>query len=188
MTTPLETITEDVTPETPELADTWTAPTKEEWELVQSRLTAANGEAASRKRWLRDLGYDPKTGVKLTGTEADETAEVQPAHVDADALVKSAEAKTAAIYIALAEAGVGPKSLARVSKMIDKGSLSIGESGIEGLTSQVDALKEELPELFKKSRVTHVPNANAVGAGDKQAPAEAPKDWRQKATDQILGR
>ncbi|MGW6738656.1 hypothetical protein [Streptomyces sp. NPDC055013] len=174
----------------------WIPPTREEWEGQLAKTKRANGEAASRKRWLLNLGYDPKTGQKIAdGVESDddetEASEakpaVQPAQVDAGAIEKAVAAKTEAIFVALAEAGVGPKSLTRVSKMIDKTGITIGENGIEGLSEQIDSLKEELPELFKRSRATSVADASAVGAGKKQTPAaDQSKDFAHKLAENLL--
>ncbi|MGR4847907.1 phage scaffolding protein [Streptomyces sp. LARHCF252] len=174
----------------------WTPPTREEWEALLDKKKTADAEAASRKRWLRDLGYDPKTGHKITDAvvsdaEAEGEAEGQepkaePAQVDT-ASVATAETKTAAIFIALAEAGVGAKSLARASKLIDKASISLGSDGISGLSEQIEALQEELPELFKRSRNTPVADASAVGAGKKQAPAaDQTKGYAQRLAESIL--
>jgi hypothetical protein len=182
--TDVEIVTEDDT-----TTDEWVPPTKEEWEDLVARKNRADSEAASRKRWLRDLGYDPKTGQKLAsapvgavdGADDEEGTEGadKPSQVDTAVLQKAAFDQGAEIAIALAEAGVGPKSLKRVSKMID---------GSQDITAQIDALKDELPELFKKSRTTSVSDAALVSGGKKQAPASSQnKDYRQLLAERILG-
>lgn len=45
--------------------DTWTPPTKEEWEKTLAAKAKADSESAARKRFLRAAGYDPKTGTKV---------------------------------------------------------------------------------------------------------------------------
>jgi hypothetical protein len=169
--------------------DEWTPPTREEWEEVLEKKRRADSEAASRKRWLRDLGYDPKTGEKLpdgsqTAAETDDGPtdrqdSAKPAAVDTVAIEKAALAKGAGIVIALADAGVGPKSLDRVSKLID----------VNGdIPAQVEALKEEFPEFFKRPR-TSVADASAVGAGTKKAPTgEATKSYAEIMADRLLGK
>lgn len=48
-----------------EVEDTWTPPTKEEWEKTLAAKAKADSESAARKRFLRAAGYDPKTGTKV---------------------------------------------------------------------------------------------------------------------------
>lgn len=174
----------------------WAPPTKEEWDDLLARKSRADSEAASRKRWLRDLGYDPKTGQKVTdGSVADAGTQgaaqgqepaAKPVQVDAAAIETAVSSKIEAVYTALAEAGVGPKSLARVSKLVDKSSITIDEDGIEGLSNQVEALKSEFPELFKRARTTSVADASAVGAGKKVTPdANQSNDWQDKIRERF---
>lgn len=172
-----------------ETTDEWSPPTREEWEEVLDKKRRADSEAASRKRWLRDLGYDPKTGEKLPdGSVADvdtqggpevQTDPAKPVQVDTAAIEKAASDKTEAIFVALAEAGVAPKSLTRVSKLVDRNG---------DIASQVESLKEEFAELFKRPRTTNVADASAVGAGTKKAPTgEASKSYADLLADRILG-
>lgn len=170
--------------------DEWVPPTRDEWEGILAKKRTADSEAASRKRWLRELGYDPKTGEKVaaaavSGSDATDatglnTTSVQPTQVDTAAIETAVSSKIEAVYTALAEAGVGAKSLARVSRLVDKASITIDEDGVEGLSSQVEALKTEFPELFKRSRTNGaVADATAVGAGKKTAPsASQERDWK----------
>ncbi|WP_159064488.1 hypothetical protein [Streptomyces olivochromogenes] len=170
--------------------DEWTPPTREEWEGVLAKKKTADSEAASRKRWLRDLGYDPKTGEKLTdvsetGSDAAAKEDVQtdaakPAQVDTAAIEKAASAKATARVISLVEAGVDPKSLDLVDRLIDPD---------EDLTAQLETLKEKAPGLFKRPRTTNVADASAVGAGSKKTPTgTASTDYREKLAKSILGR
>jgi hypothetical protein len=180
-------VTDDVT-DVDTTDDEWVPPTRDEWEDILDKKRRADSEAASRKRWLRDLGYDPKTGQKLSsGSETDSDSvdrggAAKPVQVDTAALETAVTTKTEAVFVALAEAGVGPRSLARVSRMIDKKSITIDEDGIEGLAEQVDALKAELPELFKRSRTAPVADVSAVGGGKKKAPVSTPQsmDWEEQ--------
>lgn len=45
--------------------DEWTPPSREEWQKVLDAKKKADSEAAQRKRWLRDNGFDPKTGKRV---------------------------------------------------------------------------------------------------------------------------
>ncbi|MGC5562819.1 hypothetical protein ACPYPG_08250 [Streptomyces sp. FR-108] len=175
---------EDVTDANSTSSETeWTPPTREEWENLLDKKKTADAEAASRKRFLRDLGYDPKTGEKLSadlGTEGEgdvQSDAAKPVQVDAAAIEKAASEKSTALVIALAEAGVGPKSLKYVSKLIDPA---------ENILPQIEALKAEVPDLFKRSRNTPVADATAVGAGSKQTPsADQSKTYAQRLAESI---
>lgn len=65
--------------------DDWTPPTKEEWQKIQEAKRKADSEAAQRKRFLRDAGFDPKTGrpiekptVQVDDEDEDDTDVVVP--------------------------------------------------------------------------------------------------------------
>lgn len=45
--------------------DAWVPPTREDWLKLQADKKKADSEAAARKRYLRDAGFDPKTGEKV---------------------------------------------------------------------------------------------------------------------------
>jgi hypothetical protein len=55
--------TDDSTDDTDE--DNWTPPTREDWHKLQDAKKKADSEAAARKRFLRDAGFDPKTGKPI---------------------------------------------------------------------------------------------------------------------------
>lgn len=143
----------------------WSPPSKEEWDRVVTEAKKANSEAATRKRLLRDLGYD-KNGQKVDGSaSAEENRSSQPAS-DAKAIEHGLAAKFEAIYSGLAGAGVPAGQLGRLARFIDTNSVVIDEDGVEGLTEQIDSLKADYPELFKRPR-QKAPDANVVGAGKK---------------------
>lgn len=152
--------------------DEWVAPSRAEWEDLLDKKRRADSEAASRKRWLRDLGYDPKTGEKLPdgsetapdiklGPDYQDDAE-KPVQVDTTAIENAASAKAEAVFLALADAGVAPKSLGRFSKLIDRNG---------DIPAQVASLKEEFGELFTKRPRTTVADASAVSGGRQKPPA-----------------
>jgi hypothetical protein len=43
----------------------WTPPSREDWQKVLDAKKKADSEAAQRKRWLRENGFDPKTGKPI---------------------------------------------------------------------------------------------------------------------------
>lgn len=45
--------------------DEWTPPSRDDWQKLLDAKKKADSEAAQRKRWLRDNGFDPKTGQKV---------------------------------------------------------------------------------------------------------------------------
>lgn len=46
--------------------DEWVPPTKEEFERILAAKAKADSEAAARKRFLREAGFDPKTGKPIS--------------------------------------------------------------------------------------------------------------------------
>lgn len=68
---------DDTDTDTDEDEDEWVPPTKEEFLRLQSDKKKADSEAASRKRFLRDAGFDPKTGrpVEKPTLEVDDDEE-----------------------------------------------------------------------------------------------------------------
>src|SRR5690606_15551094 len=46
--------------------DSWTPPSKEEFDKILAAKAKADSEAAARKRFLREAGLDPKTGKPIS--------------------------------------------------------------------------------------------------------------------------
>jgi hypothetical protein len=74
--------------------DEWTPPSREDWQKVLDAKKKADSEAAARKRFLRDNGFDPKTGepikkpsVKLDDDDSDATPAVKKNEDDASKAV-----------------------------------------------------------------------------------------------------
>lgn len=67
--------------------DEWTPPSREDWQKVLDAKKKADSEAAQRKRWLRDNGFDPKTGQKIekpsVKLDDDDDIDKNPAKKDA---------------------------------------------------------------------------------------------------------
>lgn len=81
--------------------DTWNPPTREDFQKLLDAKKKADSEAAARKRWLRDAGFDPKTGqpIKKPSLLSDEDDDDTDAPVakkddtDSDDLLKQSRDK-----------------------------------------------------------------------------------------------
>ena len=204
-------------PDDDEPADDWTPPTKEEWESHQAKLKAASGEAAARRKYLRQHGIDPKTGNKLNPDPEPEpddapvadksdaprgltAAEMQRAvdkAVTETQLTGQRQMRTFAVGFnkALSEAGWNGTRLDSLMKLLDLDDVDIDDGEITGLAEQIDGLKRDWPEFFKRQRSANSSNgaggsgqngvtAAKVDAADKKPPAPEPKDWVEKLARQ----
>lgn len=211
--------TTEVEPEpSTEAADDWQAPTREEWEAQQAKLRAATGEAAARRKYLREHGIDPKTGQKLQPDEPEPAT--APAVKDAtppglsDADVKRAvekavtetqlkgvrQMRTFAVGFnkALGDAGWNGTRLDSLMKLLDLDDVDIDDGEITGLTEQLDTLKAEWPEFFKRTRNPASAANSGGGSGqngapaakvdtaDKKPPAPEPKGWAETVAERVL--
>ena len=202
----------------PEPEDDWAPPTREEWEAQQAKLRTASGEAAARRKFLRAHGIDPKTGNKLQPDPdpepADGTADrkddgphgVSPADMQraVDRAVTEAQLtgrrqmRTFAVGFnkALGDAGWNGTRLDSLMKLLDLEDVDFDEGEITGLVEQLDTLKTEWPEFFKRTRnpastsnsagssgQNGVPAAK-VDAADKKPPEPEPKDWAERLARQ----
>lgn len=200
-----------------EPADDWTPPTREEWETHQAKLKAASGEAAARRKFLRAHGIDPKTGLKAnpepepqpddepTAGKDDAprsltAAEMQRAvdkAVTETQLKGTRQMRTFAVGFnkALSDAGWNGTRLDSLMKLLDLDDVDIDDGEITGLTEQIDDLKRDWPEFFKRTRTANPSNgaggsgqngvqAAKVDAADKKPPAPEPKDWVEKLARQ----
>ncbi|WP_328494110.1 hypothetical protein OHS59_16245 [Streptomyces sp. NBC_00414] len=163
----------------------WAPPARDEWERITAEAKKANSEAATRKRLLRELGYD-KNGNRIEGAAVvDDAAKpvVQP--VDTKTVETGLAKKYEAIYSGLAGAGVPAGQLGRLARFIDTSSVLIDEDGIEGLSEQIESLRTDYPELFKRQR-QKAPDANTAGAGKKTvSKASNTGSWEDEARRRI---
>lgn len=195
-----------------ESVDDWTPPTREEYEATLAKLKTASGEAAVRRKYLRAHGIDLKTGQKAEPDEPDPEPEPapkgdqptgpSPAEIKRQIDKAAAEAelrglrKTRALVTgvnsALAEAGWNGSRLNSLMKLIDLDDVEVDDDGeIVGLSEQIDAIKGEWPEFFKRSRNPAVSSNGSGGSGqngvsaakvdaaDKPAPKPEPKSWAE---------
>jgi hypothetical protein len=200
-----------------EPADDWQPPTRDEWEAQQAKLRAATGEAAARRKYLREHGIDPKTGQKLQPDPEPEPV-AAPAAKDmttpglTDADVKRAvekavtetqlkgvrQMRTFAVGFnkALSEAGWNGTRLDSLMRLLDLDDVDIDDGEITGLTEQLDTLKTEWPEFFKRVRATtsnpaagsgqNGAPAAKVDTADKKPPAPEPKGWAETVAERVL--
>lgn len=199
----------------PEPADDWTPPTREEWEAQQAKLRTATGEAAARRKYLREHGIDPKTGQKIQTddpepdpattpkdapqglTEADMRRAVDKAVTETQ-LKGVRQMRTFAVGFnkALAEAGWNGTRLDSLMRLLDLDDVDIDDGEITGLTEQLDTLKTEWPEFFKRVRSTSSNGAGGSGqngvpavkvdTADKKPPAPEPKGWAEQVAERVL--
>lgn len=201
-------------------ADDWTPPTKEEWETHQEKLRLASAEAGTRRKFLRAAGYDPKTGQKINpDPEPDDEPEPaakdtpvagpSPAEIRRQVEKAAAEAElrgmrktktlVTGVNSALAEAGWNGTRLSSLMKLVDLDEVDIDDDGeITGLTEQIDQVKTDFPELFKRTR-NPAGSSNSGGTSgqngapavkvdtaDKPAPKKEPEDWSSQLAKRAL--
>lgn len=198
-----------------EPADDWTPPTREEYESILAAKKKADGEAAARRKYLRAHGIDPKTGEKLQSDEPDpepQAREDQPQGPSAAEVKRQIEKATAeaelrglrktkalvtGVNAALAEAGWNGQRLNSLMKLIDLDDVDIDDGEITGLSEQIDSIKSEWPEFFKRTRSANPANgaggsgqngvpAAKVDAADKPAPKPEPKGWAETLAHKAL--
>ena len=200
-----------------EPADDWQPPSREEYEKLVESKRKADSEAAARRKYLKAHGIDPKTGEKLQPDEPDPEPEPksdQPAGPSAAEVRRqiekaAAEAelrglrKTKALVTgvngALAEAGWNGQRLNSLMKLIDLDDVEVDDDGeITGLSEQIEGIKAEWPEFFKRTRQLSTPANGAGGSGqngvpaakvdtaDKPAPKPEPKGWAETLAQRAL--
>lgn len=203
-----------------EPADDWAPPTREEWEAQQAKLKTASGEAAARRKFLRAHGIDPKTGLKAQAdpkpepddepapkddtphgpSQAEIRRQIEKAVTEAELRGRRQNRATViGVNTALAEAGWNGQRLGSLMKLIDLDDVDVDEDGeVTGLTEQIDDIKREWPEFFKRTRNPAVPSNGAGGSGqngvpaakvdaaDKKLPQPEPKDWAERLARQAL--
>jgi hypothetical protein len=197
-------------------ADDWTPPSREEYEETISKLKTASGEAAARRKYLRAHGIDPKTGQKAKPDEPDEPEpaakddqpqgpsaaevkrQIERAATEAELRgLRKTKALVTGVNAGLADAGWNGQRLNSLMKLIDLDDVEVDDDGeIIGLSEQIESIKSEWPEFFKRARASANPSNGAgvsgqngvpaakVDAADKKPPAPEPKDWVEKLARQ----
>ena len=200
-----------------EPVDDWQPPSREEYEKLVEGKRKADAEAAARRKYLRQHGIDPKTGEKATpegldpepAPKADHPQGVSAAEVKRQIEKAAAEAelrslrKTKALVTgvngALAEAGWNGSRLNSLMKLLDLDDVEVDDDGeISGLSEQIDAIKAEWPEFFKRTRQVSTTSNTVGGSGqngappakvdtaDKKPPAPEPKSWAEVLAERTV--
>lgn len=154
--------------------DEYTPPSKEEWTKTQAALTKANAEAKKRRLAAK---VKPTEEPKKDATETAEEAEERISKKWKPKVIRQG-AKAA-----LSEAGAS--NPARLVGLLDMDSLDIDDDGeVDGLEDEIDRLKDEFPELFRKKRTA------ALETGDRSGGkgAARPKSDSERQAAAILGR
>lgn len=189
--------------------DDWTPPSREEYEKLVEGKRKADAEAASRRKYLRQHGIDPKTGNKVEPDEpepepatvkddqpqgpsaAEIKRQIEKAATEAELRgLRKTKALVTGVNAALAEAGWNGQRLNSLMKLIDLDDVDIDDGEITGLSEQIDAIKAEWPEFFKRARSATSSNGAGgsgqngvtpakVEAADKPAPKPEPKSWAE---------
>lgn len=176
---------EDAIIDNEDTLDEWTAPSREEYEALVERSRTANSEAAARKRMLRDNGISHKTGKKLDSELASDDDEESVPRKRVAEIEKSAakRAKTLIkeVPLALSSAGIQPEKLRRAMDFLDIDSVSVDSDGeIDGLEEQIESLRNDFPEFFKRTRMQNVPDTKAVGSGKKAVESTREVSWEDQ--------
>lgn len=204
----------------PEPVDDWTPPSREDYEKLVEGKRKADAEAATRRKYLRQHGIDLKTGNKINPDPEPEPDDEAARKDDAPAGPSQAEIrrqieKAAAeaelrgmrktktlvtgVNAALSEAGWNGTRLGSLMKLVDLDEVDIDDDGeITGLAEQIDQVKADFPELFKRTRGSAGTSNSGAGSGqngapaakvdaaDKPAPKPEPKGWAQQLAERAL--
>ncbi|MBT2365239.1 hypothetical protein J7E88_07870 [Streptomyces sp. ISL-10] len=172
---------------TSENANEWVPPTREEYEALKAEKNRVVKESEKRKHMLRDNGIDMATGKAVGKGESTNDDGDKVSRADLDTAInqaKSRERRLAVEVLAtLDTAGWNGKNLGRIlNKFLDLDAVGIDDDGeITGLAEQVEELKRDVPEFFKRSR--NIPSADAVGGGHKETPPNPNRGWRDEFRD-----
>lgn len=172
--------------------DVWTPPTKEEWEAHTAKLKTASGEAAVRRKFLKQHGIDLKTGKKVAPdddpepqpdpvddkqpqglSEADMKRQIQRAVAEAKIEgMRGAKKLATGFFSALNEAGWNGTRLDLIMPLSDLEDADPDDD--EDLAERVEHVKKLYPEGFqptKRARNPANPSNGAGGSGQNGVPA-----------------
>jgi hypothetical protein len=163
--------------------DEYTPPSADEWAKLQrkikrqeDRITRLVGKPGGKSKPAADV--DRELAAQLRGKAAEEDAEDSRPSEDSrwrDIAVRSA----AAAQISAAGFSGTARAAERLAKLIDTSQVEPDSDGRFDLEDEIDALREEYPELFKVVR-----RAPAVRRADSDG--RPPKDPTQETSDALL--
>lgn len=192
--------------------DEWQPPSREEWEATNSKLKRANAEAAQRRKWLEEHGVNPRTGKRADEddeTGDDDQEEQQPAKrrnntAARKAALREARLRTALVKTAskaaLTDAGWNGKGGALITRLLELDDVDVDDEGnVVGLDAQIEEIKAELPDLFKRTRSRRTDDesgdrpvrrsgASAVDGADRKSTGGSQKTWLDRMNDQFEGK
>lgn len=139
--------------------------------VARTELTKATRARDLAKKEARDLRAE---NARLKREGEDETARLvreagEAAKAEADKLYKPLLVRKEATSELIA-AGVKKDKVPRLIKLLELDEIEIDGDEFVGLTSQVEALKEEWPELFEEPKPTREqrPSSRAADGADKK--------------------
>jgi hypothetical protein len=185
-------------------ADDWSPPTRDEWEGMQRALKASTAQATERRKWLKKLGVNPRTGRPAAGQEqgtleehdddVDQTDEQDETDTEqsgtreqqlVDAL------KVSCLQTELVRRGwCGDDEM--VLRLVDLDRIELaeqdGKTTVTGLVEQIDAVQTKIPAWFAagtgQRKTTPRRGGNVVDGGQRRAP-KAPRTWREQLSKQM---
>lgn len=179
----------------------WRPPTQAEWVRLQDKVKKVTRESVERKNLLRENGIPLKPGKTTTqngGTEEPGSRAALLAEAKAQARAEGAQNKALARLAALdrlRDSGWNGKGKSQIGKLIDIDRLDIevgpdGELTIEGLDEQIEEIRTELPEWFRRRRAEVTRDRTGAASVDgqrKPAPPKPSKGWRREVSDRFDG-
>lgn len=160
--------------------------------VARTELTKATRARDLAKKEARDLRAEV---AKLKREGEDETSRLvreaaETAKADADKLYKPLLVRKEATSELIA-AGVKKDKVPRLIKLLELDEIEIDGDEFVGLTSQVEALKEEWPELFDeaKSAAREVrPGSRAADGADKKPTPKKPLTATERQAAMLMGK
>lgn len=172
-----------------EPTDDWQPPTREEWEAHQAKLKSASGEAAARRKYLRQHGIDPKTGNKVNPdpepepqaepaadpkdaqpqgpTQAEVKRQVERAVAEAKVEgLRAAKEMVSNVNSALEDLGWNGQRLGLVMQLANLDGLDADDK--EGIQEEFERVKGIFPEGFtpvRRTRSSANPSNGSGGSG-----------------------
>ena len=155
-------------------------------ELKAMRTSLEKANASSAKRRRREAAL--KAELAKRGASGDDDGDDNARKVDAAALQRAADERVAkvAARAELRSLGLEEGKLARALRLIDLSDVVVEGDDVDGLDDAIDALRDEVPELFAKPTRRR---RQVSGDGDregKSAPKSRSASEQQAAA--LLGR
>jgi len=156
--------------------------TDDEDETDESASDNARAMAAAVKQQKADIARSQRELQRQLEREVAKTEQSERAR---------AAVLIAAVPAALNDAGFNGRNMERMLRLMDLDAVEIDSDGeIEGLTEQVEELKKDFPEFFKRSRMKDaaekVADTKTVSGSKKAAPAsEENLDFATRLRNQL---